>query len=119
MTAFGINLYNKRGGIKMQLSRIMARSVVTLAVGTLLLAGTWRAVAAETKTLEGVVGDTMCGLKHQMGNISDKECTTKCVGMGSSYALIVGDTVYELNGKSGDLEKLAGAKAKVTGSVDG
>ncbi len=99
--------------------RTMFRILSTVAVGTILTAGAWMAQGAETKTLEGVVGDTMCGLKHQMGNISDKECTQKCVGMGSQYALIVGDTVYELNGKSGDLEKLAGAKAKVTGSVDG
>jgi hypothetical protein len=90
-----------------------------LALGTLLLTGSWMAQAAETKTLEGVVGDVMCGVKHQMGDIPDKECTAMCVGMGSAYALIVGDTVYELDGKSGDLEKLAGAKAKVTGSVDG
>lgn len=103
----------------MRLSRMIGRGFIQLALGTLLLAGAWSARAAETKTLEGVVGDTMCGVKHQMGNISDKECTTKCVGMGSKYALIVGTTVYELDGKSGDLEKLAGAKAKVTGSVDG
>ena len=102
----------------MIVGKTMARALTTLAVGAMLTAGLWTAQAAETKTLEGVVGDTMCGLKHQMGNISDKECTNKCVGMGSQYALIVGDTVYELNGKSSDLEKLAGEKAKVTGSVD-
>ena len=88
-------------------------------MATLLLTGSWMARGAETKTLEGVVGDALCGVKHQMGDIPDKQCTAMCVGMGSAYALIVGDTVYELDGKSEDLEKLAGAKAKVTGSVDG
>lgn len=95
-------------------ARMVSMLIVVVGVGV-----SQPAYSAETKTLEGVVGDSMCGVKHQMGNIPDKDCTTKCVGMGSKYALIVGDTVYELDGKSGDLEKLAGAKAKVTGSVDG
>ena len=97
----------------------MTLAMPALAVAAVLLAGAWRVQGAETKTLEGVVGDTMCGLKHQMGNIPDKECTAQCVAMGSKYALIVGDTVYELDGKSSDLEKVAGAKANVTGEVDG
>ena len=95
------------------------RILAIFAVSAVLVVGPWIARGAETKTLEGVIGDSMCGLKHQMGNIPDKECTTKCVSMGSKFALIVGDAVYELDGKSADLEKLAGAKAKVTGSVDG
>ena len=103
----------------MIVGKTVVRALTTLAVGAMLTSGLWMAQAAETKTLEGVVGDTMCGVKHQMGDIPAKECTNKCVGMGSQYALIVGDTVYELNGKSSELEKLAGEKAKVTGSVDG
>lgn len=74
---------------------------------------------AETKTLEGTISDVMCGVSHKMGDISDAECTTRCVGMGSKYALVVGDTVYELDGKADELKKLAGAKAKITGTVDG
>jgi hypothetical protein len=97
----------------------MTRAMTLLAMAMALVAGSQIARGAETKTLEGTIGDVLCGVKHKMGNISDKECTETCVGMGSKYALIVGDTVYELDGKSDDLEKLAGAKAKVTGSVDG
>ena len=97
----------------------LARAVSLLAIAIAMAAGSPVARGAETKTLEGTIGDTMCGVKHQMGNIPDKECTQKCVGMGSKYALIVADKVYELDGKSSDLEKLAGSKAKVTGSVDG
>ena len=97
----------------------MVRGLPLLALAVLLLTNLVPLYAAETQTLEGVVGDAMCGVKHQMGNIPDKECTTKCVAMGSKYALIVGSTVYELDGKASDLEKLAGAKAKVTGDVDG
>src|SRR3990172_1576478 len=97
----------------------IGRVVAIATLGAALLAGALILQGAETKTLEGVIGDTMCGLKHQMGNVTAKDCTIKCVQMGSKYALIVGDTVYELDGKTAELEKFAGAKAKVTGSVDG
>jgi len=98
----------------------LARAMgVVLAIAIVMAVDSQMARSAETKTLEGIIGDAMCGVKHQMGNIPDKECAQKCVSMGSKYALIVGDKVYELDGKSSDLEKLAGAKAKVTGSVDG
>ena len=89
-----------------------------LVAGVLFAAGV-PVQSAETKTLEGTVSDTMCGAKHMETNVSPAECTVKCVAMGSKYALVVGDKVYELNGKADDLKKLAGAKAKIIGSVDG
>jgi len=103
----------------MIIGKKMLRAISFLALTVLLLMGSASLYAAETQTIEGVIGDVMCGVKHKMGDIPDKECTAQCVAMGSKYALIVGSTVYELDGKSSDLEKLAGAKAKVTGSVDG
>ncbi|OFV92744.1 MAG: hypothetical protein A3F68_06590 [Acidobacteria bacterium RIFCSPLOWO2_12_FULL_54_10] len=75
--------------------------------------------SAETKTLEGIIGDVACGVSHKMADKTAKECTLGCVGMGSKFALIVGDKVYELDGKADELKAFAGAKAKVTGSVDG
>jgi len=80
-------------------------------------------LAAQSKgekiTLEGVIGDTVCGAKHKMKDLSDKECTKRCVELGSQYALIVGDKTYELDRKTGGLDKLAGSKAKVEGIVNG
>ncbi|MBI4464661.1 MAG: hypothetical protein HY647_08150 [Acidobacteria bacterium] len=94
--------------------------ISVLVVGGLWLAGAILIHSAEKKTLEGTISDTMCGVKHTMGgNISDAECTIKCVEMGSKYALVVGSDVYELEGKTAGLDKLAGQKAKVTGTVDG
>jgi len=90
-----------------------------LVAGMLLFAAGVPVQSAETKTLEGTISDTMCGAKHMETNVTPAECTVKCVAMGSKYALVVGDNVYELNGKADDLKKLAGAKAKITGSVDG
>ncbi|MBI2818101.1 MAG: hypothetical protein HYX72_14295 [Acidobacteria bacterium] len=75
--------------------------------------------AAGKKTLTGTVSDVMCGAKHKMGDVSAAECTNKCVGMNSKYALVVGKTVYELEGKADDLKALAGQKVKLTGTVDG
>ncbi|MGA8539558.1 MAG: hypothetical protein WB566_08655 [Terriglobales bacterium] len=78
--------------------------------------------AGKNQTLTGEVSDAMCGAKHQMpGKAAD--CTRACVQHGSNYALVVGDKVYilETSDKAAldKLYDLAGAKAKVTGEVDG
>ncbi len=88
-------------------------------MGGALFAGTLLAQGKPT-TLTGTVTDAMCGAKHtMMKDTPDKKCTLECVKMGSKYGLIVGDKVYDLDGKEGDLEKFAGAKAKVSGTLDG
>ncbi len=72
------------------------------------------------KTLTGVVSDSACGRKHtMMPGKSDAVCTRECVKMGSKFALVVGDKVYTLEGGAEDLDKLAGEKAKVKGTVSG
>ena len=78
--------------------------------------------AGKSQTLTGEVSDAMCGAKHQMpGKAAD--CTRACIKHGSKYALVVGDTVYTLETSDkaalDKLSDLAGAKAKVTGEVDG
>lgn len=86
---------------------------------TLLVSGVFAQSKGGTTTLQGTITDTMCGVKHgMMQNTTDKQCTIACVKGGSSYGLVVGDKVYTLEGKAGDLEKFAGAKAKVTGTLD-
>jgi len=78
--------------------------------------------AGKSQTLTGEVSDAMCGAKHEMpGNAA--ACTRGCVKHGSQYALVVGDKVYTLQTSDqaalDKLNDLAGAKAKVTGDVDG
>jgi len=78
--------------------------------------------AGKSETLTGEVSDAMCGAKHEMpGKAAD--CTKGCVKHGSKYALVVGDKVYTLETTDAaaleKLNSLAGAKAKVTGDVDG
>jgi len=78
--------------------------------------------AGKSQTLTGQVSDAMCGAKHEMPTKA-AECTRGCMKHGSKYALVVGDKVYTLETSDQSaldkLNELAGAKAKVTGEVDG
>jgi hypothetical protein len=87
---------------------------------TLLLAGsmTLGFAADKQQTLTGTVSDSMCGAKHQMADSA--ACTRACIGHGAKYALVVGSKVYTLEGgDQAELDKLAGAKATVKGTVNG
>ena len=103
---------------------VLVMGGVLLASGTLLSRTSLAQEAApgaqggarRGQTLEGVVSDDMCGAKHKMADAA--KCTAGCVAHGGGYALVVGDKVYKLTGKTDGLDKLAGAKAKVTGRVD-
>jgi hypothetical protein len=90
-----------------------------LGITAVLLAGLAAAQppTAKKQSWSGVVTDSMCGAKHMMSDAA--ECTRACVNKGSSYALLVGDTVYTLKGHESEVDKLAGKKATVTGTADG
>ena len=91
----------------------------TFAIVAALTAG---AASGQTTTLKGIVSDQMCGAHHMMAGASAQKCTRECVGMGSSYALVVGDKVYTLQANpevKKELYALAGAPAVVKGTVSG
>ena len=101
---------------------VSKKLTAALAVAVLCGFGLVSLAAAASQSFTGEVSDSMCGAKHAMAG--DKAaCTRGCVKKGSSYALVVGDKVYTL--KTDDkaalaqLDKLAGANAKVTGTADG
>ena len=71
------------------------------------------------KTLTGVVSDSMCGAKHMAKDKSAADCTRECVKSGSDYALVVGGKVYSLKGDKMELDKYAGQRATVRGTLDG
>src|SRR3990172_1395887 len=103
----------------MKQARKFGSGLLVLLFG-MVLAGNTLLIQAADQTLEGTVSNTHCGLKHSASAADASGCVNGCVkNMGAKYALVVGDKVYELEGKAGDLEKLAGQKAKVTGTVDG
>jgi hypothetical protein len=83
------------------------------------LAGTALLMAADKKTLTGVVSDEMCGADHKMMNVTpDSKCVVDCVKAGSKYVLLSGSNVYVLSDQKTP-EKFAGKKVTVTGTVDG
>jgi len=101
-----------------------ANRIAAFVLGTQMLAALAAVpalAAGKSQTLTGEVSDAMCGAKHEMGKSSD--CTRACVKHGSKYALVVGDKVYTLETSDkaalDKLNDLAGAKAKITGDVDG
>ena len=97
----------------------LSRTLSTFAIASLLTGGL---AMAQTTTLKGTVSDQMCGAKHMMAGASPAKCTRECVGMGSPYALVVGNKVYTLQGSpevKKELYALAGAPAVVKGSVSG
>lgn len=98
------------------------KSRMTLVVLATVVFGTvsvFAQTSGSQKTLTGVVSDAMCGKAHMMKDKSAAECTRACVKEGSKYALVVGDTVYTLGGHEADLDKYAGQKVTLTGSVNG
>jgi hypothetical protein len=74
---------------------------------------------ASDQTLTGVVSDNMCGKQHMMKNAPASKCTRECVKAGSDYALVVGDKVYTLKGDKTEIDKFAGEKATIKGTVSG
>lgn len=100
--------------------RSLAISLATLMLGATLLVSPALA-ASKAQTITGEVSDAMCGAKHMMG--SPAECTRACVAKGSKYALVSGDKVYTLDTTDktalAELNKLAGQKATVSGTVNG
>lgn len=80
---------------------------------------TEKSKAGKETTLTGQVSDTMCGADHMMPGKSAAECTRECVKGGSDYALVVGKKVYTLKGDKSELDKYAGEKVTVKGTVSG
>ena len=86
-----------------------------------LLAGAALAAAPAKQTFVGVITDSECGAAGhavmRMGP-TDAECTFACIqAHGASYVLLVGKVVYNLSNQQLP-EKFAGAKVRVTGTLD-
>jgi hypothetical protein len=93
--------------------------LVLTATGLLASVSILGQTSGSQKTLTGVVSDAMCGQSHMMKDKSAAECTRYCVKQGTKYALVVEKTVYTLAGHETDLDKYAGQKVTVTGTMKG
>jgi len=89
------------------------------AAGVLLLVTGLSLAAGKTQTFTGEIGDSMCGLKHTMGD-NAKDCTEECVKGGAKYILsdTVHGKVYQLSDQ-GAAKKFPGEKVTVTGTLKG
>jgi len=72
------------------------------------------------KTFGGVITDSICGARHASGSgKSPAECARACVRKGSNYMLVDGNKIYMLDGSGPEIDKLAGQRVSVTGTLDG
>jgi len=72
------------------------------------------------RTFSGMITDDRCGARHQRNSDkSPSECARMCVRNGSKYMLVDGDKKYTLDGNADGLDKLAGQRASIVGTLDG
>lgn len=78
------------------------------------------AAVASEHTFTGILTDSHCGARHQMGSSkSPGECARMCVRNGSQYVLVDGEKKFQLQGNAVTLNYLAGQRVSVEGSLDG
>ena len=71
-------------------------------------------------SFEGMVTCSRCGAKHSAAlDRSASTCVRVCVHAGSSFVLVNAETTYLLDGDLVVLKKLAGQRARVTGTREG
>jgi hypothetical protein len=98
---------------------------IIVASGTMIYAVAPSSVAATSdetvppQTYSGMITDAHCGAKHKLTDRSPAECTRICVTRGSDYILIDGDKVYGLQGDIVKLNRMAGERVTITGSLHG
>jgi len=121
---------NQKRGLLMK-TRTVVNTIAFLTLSTILMAAQTQMptstpgkskpaeASSESKTLPGTVSDSMCGAHHMEEGKSAAECTRDCVKKGTKYALVVGKKVYTLDGREAELDKLAGERATVKGSLMG
>lgn len=110
---------------------ILLGTAVALALALLLAtlgaaAGAAVGQAAQTSSLshaqsfEGMITCSRCGAKHQpVLDSSASNCVRVCVHGGAAFALIDDESVYLLDGDVVSLKRLAGQRARVTGTRSG
>jgi len=76
--------------------------------------------AASGQTFAGMITDSRCGARHRMNSgKTSAECALSCVRHGAHYVLVDGEKVYALEGHRDQLERLAGDRANVVGTLEG
>jgi hypothetical protein len=75
---------------------------------------------AAGQTFSGVVTCSLCGAKHNTSmNQSAAGCTKVCLKKGAGFALVDGEKVYKLEGGTDYLDKFAGERVTISGTLNG
>ncbi len=92
----------------------MKKVVFLFAVAVFAAAG-----VAQAETWRGVIGDSMCGVKHSEEKGADhSKCVAKCVAGGSSYVLVAKDKIFKIaNQDFADLKAHAGHVVMLSGEM--
>jgi len=76
--------------------------------------------SGKAQAFSGVLTDAHCGARHpSKSHLSAGDCTKMCLKQGSPWALVDGEKSYTLNGESPALDRLAGERVTVSGTLDG
>jgi hypothetical protein len=76
--------------------------------------------APASQVYEGMVTCSRCGAKHSAGlEQSASNCARRCVASGATFALVVGEKIYLLEGDATMLKQVAGQRARVVGVARG
>ena len=68
----------------------------------------------------GLISDSWCGARPKRNSqLSSAECAHACVRNGASYVLVNGDRRYVLRGGEAFLTRVAGERARVSGTRQG
>lgn len=72
------------------------------------------------QTYEGMITCSRCGARHSAAlDRPASVCVRVCVHGGATFTLTNPDETYFLQGNLSDLKKVAGQRARVTGSLNG
>jgi hypothetical protein len=84
------------------------------AVAVLATAG-----AARAETWKGVIGDSMCAMKHSEEKGADhSKCVAKCIQDGGAYVFVAKDKVYRISNQDfADLKAHAGHLVMLSGQM--
>jgi len=104
----------------------VVKTIFVLSLSAMVAVGMWARTSAIKKqgesskmeeTLTGIVSDSLCGSTHSMKSQDDAERTRLCVRIGCQYALAVGKNTYMLEGHQAEVDRYAGDKVTVKGTV--
>jgi len=93
--------------------------IATVGAATAGLVGPQADTGAQ-QTLEGMITCSRCGTRHSAAVAKNAaDCARICAHLGAGFTLVDGDKVYQLDGDTNVLKKLATRRVHVVGEVEG